>query len=356
MLAKLRTKDNMGGQVGDTVTLTIKVKVPDTFTSRLNQLLADSLPCIERMLRNRKESSSKHYPEIPCAISKSLIAKYQRNRKCRKVSNPVLPISGDKERQIRLEGNGVRIPALFARQIIPVVFPREPVADRKDGKRKMSAEFFHRAGVWFMTLSYRVAVRPRFQPTGMIGVDRNSVGHVATMADPETGKVCHLGFNPAPTKEVWRRRRKNLQKQGKHRLLARIKRKQSRRTTHENHIVSKAIVNYAATHRRAIVMEALEGVRSERSKIRSYAERSQWSFYQLLQFIQYKAALLGVQVFEVDPAFSSQECSRCRSLTRPAGKSFRCHRCGHNDHRDANAAFNLAQRVEPIGGIARYSE
>lgn len=28
----------------------------------------------------------------------------------------------------------------------------------------------------------------------------------------------------------------------------------------------------------------------------------------------------------------------------------------HNDHRDANAAFTLAQRVSPIGGVASESE
>jgi IS605 OrfB family transposase len=190
----------------------------------------------------------------------------------------------------------------------------------------------------------------------MIGVDRNSVGHVATMADPQTGKVLHLGFNPARTKAAWRGRKKNLQRQGKNRLLARIKRRQSRRTKHENHIVSKVIVDYAATHRRAIAIEDLGDVRAKGSKIRSYTERSQWAFYQLLQFILYKAALRGVEVIQVAPAYSSQECSRCHGLTKPAGKKFACQHCGHNDHRDANAAFTLASRVEPIGGIARDSE
>ena len=190
----------------------------------------------------------------------------------------------------------------------------------------------------------------------MIGVDRNSVGHVATMADPQTGAVLHLGFNPARTKAAWRRRKANLQRAKKNRLLCKIKRKQSGRTKHENHIVSKVIVGYAATHRRAIAIEDLGEVRSKDSKIRSYTERSQWAFFQLLQFIVYKAALRGVEVIQVHPAYSSQECSRCHRLTKPTGKKFVCSHCGHKDHRDANAAFTLSLRVEPIGGLARDSE
>ena len=307
------------------------------------------------MLRNRGESSSKYYPQIPCVVAKSLIAKYQRNWKCRSVANVVIPICGDKERQIKFVGAGVRIPALFQKETLPLQLTRPCVADDR-GRRNISVEFFMREGQWYGAFSYRTPAAPAFKATGIVGVDRNSVGHVATMADPLTGKVLHLGFNPAPTKAVWRRRKANLQQQGKNRLLFKIKRKQSRRTTHENHIVSKVIVDYAATHRRAIALENLGSVRAKTSKIRFYTERSQWSFYQLLGFILYKAALRGVEVIQINPAYSSQECSRCHRLTKPAGKKYRCSNCGHNDHRDANAAFTLAQRVSPIGGIARDSE
>jgi IS605 OrfB family transposase len=186
------------------------------------------------------------------------------------------------------------------------------------------------------------------------GVDRNSVGAVATLSDPQNGKVLHMGFNPAYTKDVWRRRKANLRRLGKRRLLHKIRNKQSRRTKHENHIVSKQIVDYAAKHRRCIVVERLENVR--RGKIRRYSEKSQWSFFQLLQFVLYKAALRGVMVLEAEPAYTSQECSRCHKLSKPNGKSFRCAHCGHNDHRDANAAFSLSERVMPIGELARESE
>jgi IS605 OrfB family transposase len=355
MSPKLRTKDDVHGQVVNTVACTIKIKIPDTLAHRLDSLLPVVSSSVARMLRNRTETSSKYYPELPSVVSKSLIAKYQRNGKCRAVANLVIPICGDKERQIKIEGDGVRIPALFQKEVLPLTLTHPCVADER-GRRNISVEFFMRGGEWYGAFSYNTPAAPRFQPTGMIGVDRNSVGHVATLADPRNGKVLHLGFNPAPTKAAWRGRKANLQRAKKNRLLCRIKRKQSRRTKHENHIVSKVIVDYAATHRRAIAIEDLGNVRAKGSKIRSYTERSQWAFFQLAQYIRYKAALRGVEIIEVAPAYSSQECSRCHGLTKPAGKKFACSHCGHNDHRDANAAFTLAQRVMPIGGIATDSE
>jgi hypothetical protein len=68
--------------------------------------------CVDRMMENRERASSAFYPEIPCVIAKSLIAKYQRNQKCKVAKNLVLPICGDKGKQIKLEGNGIRIPAV----------------------------------------------------------------------------------------------------------------------------------------------------------------------------------------------------------------------------------------------------
>jgi IS605 OrfB family transposase len=210
-----------------------------------------------------------------------LIAKYQRNRKCKAVTKLVLPLWGDKGRQIKRHPAGIRIPALLKKKVLPVTWLRRAT-------------------------------------------------------------------------EVWRGRRANLQSLGKRRLLHKIRNKQSRHTKCENYKVSKQIVDYAVKHRRAIVLEKLEKVR--RGRMRRYVEKSQWSFYQLFQFILYKAALHGVMVMEADPAYTSQECSRCYQLSKPNGKSFRCGSCVHHDHRDANAAFTLAERVMPIGGVAPESE
>lgn len=349
MTPKLHAKDNVCGQVVNTVACTVKVKVPDSFTGLLNDLRNRCDIAIGEMLVHRDKSSSKYYHEIPCAVSKTLIAKYQRNRKCRSVSNVVIPVCGDKGKQVKIAGAGIRVPVLFKKYILPVVWLHPVIGFIR------SVEFIRRKGSWYCHVSYNAQAQlSESLPTGAVGVDRNSVGAVATLADPQNGKVFHLGFNPARTKEVFKRRKANLARLGKNRLLHKIRDKQSRRTKQENHLVSKQIVDYAASHRRYIVVEKLENLR--RSKIRSYVEKSQWSFYQLMQFLYYKAALRGVMVIEADPAYTSQECSRCHQLSKPNEKIFRCGYCGHNDHRDANAAFTLALRVSPIGGVARESE
>jgi IS605 OrfB family transposase len=332
-------------------TITQLVKIPDNFRPKLDGLAVNARRAVSEMLANRDKSSSKYYPDIPCVLAKSLITKYQRNRRCHSVKHLTLPICGDKGKQIKLVDGGFRISAVFGKAVIqaewwyPVLgFVRQ-------------VELFQRSGDWFATVSYNTVGCEPIQPESCVGVDRNSVGNIAVMADPTTGYVEHLGFNPARTKEVWRGRKSNLQKAGKNRLLFKIKNKQSRRTKLENHIVSKRIVDYAVSHCRAIAIEALKEVNAKGSKIRKFSEKSQWSFSQLEIFIRYKAALHGVPIISIPPEYTSQECSRCGHIQKPDGKKYRCGVCGHIDHRDANAGFNIAKRGNDIlsGGKAQDS-
>jgi len=352
MATKLHNQDYVVNEPMHAVATTCVVNVPDSLVPVLDVLLLrvrqDSLP---RMLHNRQLSSSKYYPELPCVIAKSLITKYQRNKKLVTVKNIVLPICGDKGKQIRQADGGLKIPALFKKEVLPVEFPKPVYGFIR------SAEFFKRGSQWRCSICYWTPVIAERTLEGCIGVDRNSVGNVAVMADPQNGKVQHLGFNPARFKQNFKNRRAKLQSQGKCRTLRALRRKQSRRTKYENHVVSKQIVSYAVTHRRVIAVENLEGVRKPKSKIKGYVNRSQWSFYQLMQFIRYKAALRGIPVIEVEPAYTSQNCSRCGQRNTPDGKAYVCEHCGHKDHRDVNAAFNIAKRCLGIlMGLAENTE
>jgi transposase len=93
-----------------------------------------------------------------------------------------------------------------------------------------------------------------------------------------------------------------------------------------------------------IALEDLTGIRSG-MKVRRKQRRNHhsWAFYQLRTFIAYKALLAGVEVFLVDPAYTSQTCSCCGERGQRKSLLFTCKKCGDFDA-DINAAKNIAFR------------
>ena len=80
-----------------------------------------------------------------------------------------------------------------------------------------------------------------------------------------------------------------------------------------------------------------------------------WAFRQLRTFIAYKAALAGVPVVLVNPAYTSQTCSRCGHCEQANRKSqarFLCVACGYACHADLNAAENIRRAAVNRPGVA----
>ncbi len=105
-------------------------------------------------------------------------------------------------------------------------------------------------------------------------------------------------------------RRKALQKAGKKRALRKSQGKEQRWMKNINHQLSRQIVNYAdAQGVHTIKLESLTGIREGTTRKSRGADSkkaakahknnrmtSTWSFYQLSQFITYKAERLGITV------------------------------------------------------------
>jgi len=127
--------------------------------------------------------------------------------------------------------------------------------------------------------------------------------------------------------------------------LKKISGKEARFRTDVNHCVSKHLVEKAKDTNCSIALEDLTNI-NKRTTVRKKqrAERLSWAFYQLRQFIAYKATLKGVPVVLIDPRNTSRTCNacgHCEKANRKNQAEFVCKKCGHQDHADLNAAKNI---------------
>jgi len=179
-----------------------------------------------------------------------------------------------------------------------------------------------------------------------MGVDLNTTGHIAVVGIPSTGKVHKFGKEAPHIRRKYSKMRRRLYIHGHPRVAKKkIRRRENNKVKNLNHKISRAIVDEASRQGCGIKMEKLS-VTKETSRFSKSLRGSlhSWSFFELQQFIEYKAKLLGIPVTYVDPRYSSQQCSSCGRLGTRSGKDFSCPHCGHVDHADANASFNIALR------------
>lgn len=140
------------------------------------------------------------------------------------------------------------------------------------------------------------------------------------------------------------------------RKLRKISGREARFRSNINHCISKQLVKKAKDTNSAIALEDLTGINEgKRFRKSQRAKRYSWSFYQLRQFITYKAILKGVPIIIIDPRNTSRECSVCGHIEKANRKSqeiFCCKKCGHTMNADYNAAINIAARAASISPMS----
>jgi len=126
-------------------------------------------------------------------------------------------------------------------------------------------------------------------------------------------------------------------------LLRKVSRKEQRFVSDFNHCISKEI---AAMPFDIFAIEDLTSIRVQnRTKGVEFTRNlNNWAFFELEQFLRYKAEALGKSVVMIDPRYTSQKCSNCGHIYRGnrEGHSFHCVKCGFSLHADLNAARNIA--------------
>jgi len=178
-----------------------------------------------------------------------------------------------------------------------------------------------------------------------VGVDLNLKGNLATVANPINFDYKFLGENAINERRKYLEMRGRWQKQLKLLKVKRMGNKENRVMTDVNHKISRDIVNYALKNKSNIKMEDLTGIRNTAKSSRSFKKfLHSWGFYQLRTFVEYKASMVGLETNFVCPRYTSQMCFNCKRKMKVIGKEYVCPDvdCGWIEHRDVNAAFNIA--------------
>ncbi|WP_314576429.1 RNA-guided endonuclease TnpB family protein [Enterococcus gilvus] len=91
-----------------------------------------------------------------------------------------------------------------------------------------------------------------------------------------------------------------------------------------------------------IRLEKLANIRKQTRKSREKNHSlSNWSFYRLASFIEYKANLVGIKVEYVNPAYTSQRCPNCGHQHHAKDRRYSCSDCGYIGHRYIVSAKNI---------------
>ena len=324
-----------------TKTVGYKVKHGRDFAEELEKAKAVAEYSLEH-----RTFSSKDVKDIglKSVISNQILRKYGRNKKIKKIRKVrvklIIPNQGIK---VNNEYKEINIPSLKLK--LKYYFPNN---FEKINQIEIDNTYCY--------VSITVPEEPEEETLGdhYIGVDLNTTGHIAVVADPKSGKVLKLGKKGEHIHKKYKNIRKRLQKQGTYRKVKEIKNRESRIVRDLNNKVSRKIVDAAKSVKAGIKMEVLKGIRKTKKQARSFRySLNSWSFYQLQKMIEYKAKLLGVPIVYINPAYTSQECSICGTIGKREGKRFECPKCGHVDHADVNAAFNIAKRELSIDQFAK---
>lgn len=221
-------------------------------------------------------------------------------------------------------------------------------------RKRGQADLLYRNGTFFLAVTVDAPEPPTpDEVSAFLGVDLG----IITLAATSDGEFLNRSTGPkhAHVNQVRARFSRSRQKlqtrntKSSKRLLRKRSGRERRFAKDVNHCLSKAIVRTAKGTGRGIALENLTHIRSRiNGSTRQRRVLHSWAFFQLRAFIAYKAALAGVPVVYVDPAYTSQTCSHCGHCEKANRRSqayFLCVACGFSAHADLNAAVNIGCRA-----------
>ena len=286
-------------------------------------------------------SASPLFTNIPLksTIIAALVKKYFNNKKIKSVKRaPALQFNHNNEKQIYIKNDVLHLTPVKLKFDLAACWFYKLYPQLKVLNVEIDNTYVY--------LACEIPDTTHIQPSSYLGIDLNATGDLAVICDAETGKVYKMGKEARHIKQKFQFLRSNRQSGGKTKFAT----KDHNRTLDMCRKLAVEIIDLALVLGKGINLEELS-----LKKRKGYGKKklnkilNGFPFITLKQCIKNRAERFGVIVTEVDPRYTSQSCSRCGCIGTKATKNryttkhYRCVNCGHTDHADANAGFNIAK-------------
>lgn len=247
-------------------------------------------------------------------------------------------------------GKTLSINTLEGRVRCPFASP--PRTDCLDGSWKLgTAKLVELKGLWYLHIPATKAVEDfqKEQVRHVVGIDRG-LRFLSVCYDEQGKTQFESGKKIAAKRHKFQATRRQLQAKGTKsakRKLKAISGRENRWMSDVNHRISKTLVQKYGKDT-LFVLEDLTGVSFESANLSRPAKQNydlrSWSFYQLEQFLTYKAHQNRSEVLKVSAKYTSQRCPKCGTIC----KTHRNHQkhlyhctCGYQSNDDRIGAMNI---------------
>lgn len=231
-------------------------------------------------------------------------------------------------------------------------FEGEHFAEYLNGSWELgTAKLVELKGLWYLHIPVTRTVED-FQKENVrhvVGIDRGL--RFLTVSYDEQGKTEFVSGKKIAAKrhkfqEVRRRLQSKGTKSAKRKLKA-LSGRENRWMSDINHQITKTLVEKYGKDT-LFVLEDLTGVSFEESNLSRTAKQNydlrSWAFYQLEQFLAYKAHENRSEVLKVSAQYTSQRCPKCGAIhkeNRDHHKHLYSCRCGYKSNDDRIGAMNI---------------
>lgn len=183
----------------------------------------------------------------------------------------------------------------------------------------------------------------------VVGIDRGL--RFITVSYDEQGRTHFIsGKDIARKRHKYVELRKQLQSKGTKsakRVLKRLSKRENSWMIDVNHQISKALVQHYGPNT-LFVLEDLTGVSFPERNLNNRAEQNyelrSWTFYQLEEFLNYKAHENCSEVLKVSAKYTSQRCPKCGIISKEQRHhdthEYIC-QCGYKSNDDRIGAMNI---------------